>query len=164
MYQPRNTGPDPVNPAWLAGTADRHRTVNVLRAGFAEGRLTQDEYDERAGLALAARTYQELAELVTDLPAGPMVPMVTMPPAGPGFVPCNAVPHTPVPHNRPRQRDAFLSAPLGGAVALVLTALVIFMLAALVTAVITYNQQPIPLPPFGHVYLLPQVIQGTPGS
>ena len=47
-------------------------TVDVLKAGFAEGRLTQDEYNDRMGRAYAARTYGELAALTADLPAGPL--------------------------------------------------------------------------------------------
>jgi Domain of unknown function (DUF1707)/Domain of unknown function (DUF4190) len=58
-------------PAMLAGTADRERAIDVLKAGFAEGRLTQAEHDERVARAHAARTCAELAELVADLPAGP---------------------------------------------------------------------------------------------
>ena len=53
-----------------ASSADRERAVDVLKAGFAEGRLTQDEYDDRMGRAYAARTYGELAALTSDLPAG----------------------------------------------------------------------------------------------
>jgi Domain of unknown function (DUF1707)/Domain of unknown function (DUF4190) len=53
-----------------ASSADRERAVDVLKAGFAEGRLTQDEYNDRMGLAYAARTYGELATLTADLPAG----------------------------------------------------------------------------------------------
>jgi hypothetical protein len=45
-----------MNPAMLAGSADRERAVGVLRAGFTEGRLTQDELDDRIGRAYAART------------------------------------------------------------------------------------------------------------
>jgi Domain of unknown function (DUF1707)/Domain of unknown function (DUF4190) len=56
----------------LAATADRERAVDVLKAGFAEGRLTQDEYNDRMGRAYAARTYGELAALTADLPAGPL--------------------------------------------------------------------------------------------
>jgi uncharacterized membrane protein len=56
----------------LAGSADRERAVDVLKAGFAEGRLTQDEYNDRMGRAYAARTYGELAALTADLPAGPL--------------------------------------------------------------------------------------------
>jgi Domain of unknown function (DUF1707)/Domain of unknown function (DUF4190) len=58
-------------PAMLAGTGDRERAIDGLKAGFAEGRLTRAEYDERVARAHAARTYVELAELVADLPVGP---------------------------------------------------------------------------------------------
>ncbi len=53
-----------------ASSADRERAVDVLKAGFAEGRLTQDEYNDRMGRAYSARTYGELATLTADLPAG----------------------------------------------------------------------------------------------
>jgi hypothetical protein len=53
-----------------AATADRERTVDVLKAAFAEGRLTQDEFEQRTGQAFSARTYAELAALTADLPAG----------------------------------------------------------------------------------------------
>jgi hypothetical protein len=53
-----------------ASSADRERAVDVLKAGFAEGRLTQDEYNDRMGRAYAARTYGDLAVLTADLPAG----------------------------------------------------------------------------------------------
>jgi hypothetical protein len=53
-----------------ASSADRERAVDVLKAGFAEGRLTQDEYNDRMGRAYSARTYGELAALTADLPAG----------------------------------------------------------------------------------------------
>ncbi|HJY59118.1 MAG TPA: DUF1707 and DUF4190 domain-containing protein [Streptosporangiaceae bacterium] len=53
-----------------ASSADRERAVDVLKAGFAEGRLAQDEYNDRMGRAYAARTYGELAMLTADLPAG----------------------------------------------------------------------------------------------
>jgi Domain of unknown function (DUF4190)/Domain of unknown function (DUF1707) len=58
-------------PAMLAGTADRERAIDMLKAGFAEGRLTRAEHDERVARAHAARTGVELAALVADLPAGP---------------------------------------------------------------------------------------------
>lgn len=71
-----------------ASSADRERAVDVLKAGFAEGRLTQDEYNDRMGRAYAARTYGELATLTADLPAGasPLpawpVPAYQPPPSG----------------------------------------------------------------------------------
>ena len=63
-YQVRMTS------AMRAASADRERTVDVLKAGFTEGRLTQDEYTDRVGRAYAARTYGELNALIADLPAG----------------------------------------------------------------------------------------------
>jgi hypothetical protein len=48
---------------------DRDRVVEVLRVSAGDGRLTAEELDQRLELALAARTYGELAELVSDLPA-----------------------------------------------------------------------------------------------
>ena len=68
---PAGAGPM-VNPSWLAATADRERTVGTLRAGFAEGRLSQDELDERIAQAYAARTYADLWALTADLPIGRM--------------------------------------------------------------------------------------------
>jgi hypothetical protein len=74
--------------AMRASSADRERAVDVLKAGFAEGRLTQDEYNDRMGRAYTARTYGELATLTADLPAGvsPMpawpVPAYQPPPSG----------------------------------------------------------------------------------
>jgi hypothetical protein len=54
----------------LAANADRERTIDVLKGGFAEGRLTQDEYTDRMTRGLAARTYGDLHKLVADLPDG----------------------------------------------------------------------------------------------
>ena len=59
-----------MNPGMRAASADRERAVDVLKAGFAEGRLTQEEYNERVGRAYAARTYGELTALTADQPAG----------------------------------------------------------------------------------------------
>ncbi|HJZ29334.1 MAG TPA: DUF1707 domain-containing protein [Streptosporangiaceae bacterium] len=56
---------------WRASHADREQVVDALKAAFVQGRLTADELDERAGQALAARTYADLAALITDLPADP---------------------------------------------------------------------------------------------
>lgn len=50
---------------------DRDRVVEVLRGAAGDGRLTMEELDERVGAALTARTYGELAALVSDLPAAP---------------------------------------------------------------------------------------------
>ncbi|MEW1826187.1 DUF1707 and DUF4190 domain-containing protein [Streptomyces sp. NPDC088196] len=76
----------PNGASMLAATADRERTVDVLRAGFAEGRLREDELEKRVARAYDARTVGELMLLVADLPQGPQVlPVVQAPP--PGFRP-----------------------------------------------------------------------------
>ncbi|MEI5523982.1 DUF1707 and DUF4190 domain-containing protein [Streptomyces brasiliscabiei] len=56
----------------LAAHADRERAVDVLKAGFSEGRMPQDEYERRVERAYQARTVGELSLLVADLPQGPM--------------------------------------------------------------------------------------------
>jgi hypothetical protein len=113
-----------MNPGWLAASADRERAVGIIRAGFAEGRLSQDELDDRVGQAYSARTYGELWALTADLPAGPFAPT-----------------HGPVavlPDRAPRP------ASWRPAAALIITALVIFTLAALITAIVTQHAQPLP--------------------
>jgi hypothetical protein len=67
MQAPMSPG---MSPAMRAASADRERAVDVLKAGFTEGRLSQDEYNERMNRAYAARTYGELTALTADLPAG----------------------------------------------------------------------------------------------
>jgi hypothetical protein len=49
--------------------ADRDRVVEHLNVAYSEGRLSKDEYDGRLENALAARTYADLDQIVTDLPA-----------------------------------------------------------------------------------------------
>ena len=152
---PAGTGFTGVNPAWLAGSADRERTVGVLRAAFTEGRLSRDELDDRVARAYSARTYGDLWALVADLPAGPLPYPVSLPYQQAGAaVPPGAEPDTS----------------WHSAAALVITALVIFTLAALVTAIATAHAQPIPfqqgsfqpgsfqqapLQPFQHAELAP---------
>ena len=52
-----------------AADADRDRVVECLSMAYSEGRLSKDEYDGRLENALSARTYADLGQLVTDLPA-----------------------------------------------------------------------------------------------
>jgi Domain of unknown function (DUF1707) len=49
---------------------DRVQVIGTLKAAFGQGRLTEDECDERAGQASAAQTRADLAALIADLPAG----------------------------------------------------------------------------------------------
>ena len=50
----------------------RERVNRTLQAALAQGRLTEDEYDERTGQASASRSRAELAALTADLPVGRM--------------------------------------------------------------------------------------------
>ncbi len=52
-----------------AADADRDRVVEFLNTAYSEGRLSKDEHDGRLENALSARTYADLDQLVTDLPA-----------------------------------------------------------------------------------------------
>jgi len=53
-----------------ASHADRNHVIGMLKAGYVQGRLTKDEFDERLGRTLTARTLADLAAVTTDLPAG----------------------------------------------------------------------------------------------
>ena len=143
-FPPQPCAPGAVSPAWLAATADRERAAAVLRAGFAEGRLSADELDERLAKVYASRTYGELWALTADLPAGPLPHP-------------NALPALPYPQASPAVPPS--AEPVSNwhsAAALVITALVIFTLAALVTAIATAHAQPMPLQqPFQHAQLAP---------
>ena len=138
-----------MNPAWLAASADRERAVGVLRAGFTEGRLSQDELDERVARAYAARTYGDLWALTSDLPAGPFAP-----PYGPVAV---------LPQHAPQASS------WRPAAALVITALIIFTLAALITAVVTahagqpapYQQVSVQTVPYQQAIVPPGAQQGA---
>lgn len=130
-----------VNPSWLAASADRERAVGVLRAGFAEGRLTQEELNDRVAGAYAARTYADLWALTADLPAGALPYPQALPYTGAAVMPHGAEP----------------PGTWRSATALVITALVIFTIAALLTAIATAHAQPGPFPGFQQVQ--PQPLQ-----
>ena len=70
-----------------ASDAERDEVVALLQRHFADGRLAQDEFDERASAALAARTRDQLHVLTADLP---------------GTVPSTTVPSTTVPSTTAR--------------------------------------------------------------
>jgi hypothetical protein len=56
--------------AMLASDADRDRAAEVLKSGFATGRLTKDEYDDHLHRLYTARTYGELVQVTGQLPGG----------------------------------------------------------------------------------------------
>lgn len=64
-------------PQTKASDADRDAVLADLGKHFEAGRLTSQELDERTGRALAARTLDELHDLMNDLPA----PQPVVPPA-----------------------------------------------------------------------------------
>lgn len=77
-------------PAMLASHADRERAVDVLRAGYGEGRLEHAEFEKRVERAYAARTVGELALLVADLPQGPVPVTRLVAPVPATFLPAPA--------------------------------------------------------------------------
>lgn len=58
-----------MTPEIRIGDAEREAAVAALGEHFAAGRLTKDEYDERADVAWAARTHADIRPLFADLPA-----------------------------------------------------------------------------------------------
>ena len=61
-----------------ASDADRDAVLSDLSGHFQAGRLTAEEFEDRAGRALSARTWGELEDLLRDLPStltGPQVPV-----------------------------------------------------------------------------------------
>jgi len=190
---PASMGPM-VSPSWLAATADRERTVGVLRAGFVEGRLSQDELDDRIAQAFAARTYAELWSLTADLPAGALpypqaqpypqahaYPQAQPYPQAQAYPP--ALPYPPGAMFPPGYEpgpdpavppEAAASSWQSGA-ALLILAMVIFTLAALITAIVTAHAQTGMLTPAqqpgmnavpyqGPTVLLPEVMQAGSGE
>jgi hypothetical protein len=57
-----------------ASDADREQVAERLRHAAAEGRLLAEEFEERLGTALSARTYGELDAIVSDLPSASVGP------------------------------------------------------------------------------------------
>ncbi|MER5729646.1 DUF1707 domain-containing protein [Streptomyces sp. NPDC002138] len=55
-------------PEMRASDAEREQVAEMLREAVAEGRLDMEEFDERLGAALGARTRGELEALTSDLP------------------------------------------------------------------------------------------------
>jgi hypothetical protein len=61
-------------PEMRAGDKDRDSTISQIREAYAEGRLTNDEFEQRMTQAQESKTYGELAKLVDDLPVAPVTP------------------------------------------------------------------------------------------
>ena len=56
------------------GDAQRNHVIEQLEQHMVAGRLTPEEYDDRVGRALAAKTGADLRPLLADLPALPTPP------------------------------------------------------------------------------------------
>jgi hypothetical protein len=57
------------SPQLRASDADRDRVLDRLQDALASGMIDMDEFRDRSGQALAARTRRELAVITSDLPA-----------------------------------------------------------------------------------------------
>ena len=61
-------------PPVRASDAERDQAAEILRAGYAEGRLSRAELDERLTAAYAATTRADLCHLTSDLPGAVSAP------------------------------------------------------------------------------------------
>ena len=66
-----------------ASDADRERVIDALKAAFVHGRLSKNELARRAGQALESRTYAELADATSGIPAGRAASPPSRQPAAP---------------------------------------------------------------------------------
>jgi ferric-dicitrate binding protein FerR (iron transport regulator) len=62
-----------------ASDDDRAKVQEVLNGAFAEGRLTQQEWEQRANELATAKTYADLERLTADLPGHSLVPQYAPP-------------------------------------------------------------------------------------
>ena len=75
------------------GHAEREAVTAILQEAAADGRLGMDELDQRLEVALQAKTYADLEQLVADLSTelpwrsgpGPRPPAVVQGPPAPGY-------------------------------------------------------------------------------
>ena len=66
-----------------ASDADRDKVTTVLTTAYAEGRITREEHDERLELVLAAKTFDELIPITSDLVLAPAPTTYTATPPAP---------------------------------------------------------------------------------
>lgn len=139
----------PISGSMLTSAADRDRAVDVLRAGFVEGRLTQEEFTERVARVHASRTYDQLSELTSDLPAGDLPAGDAVDSRAPGPV-----------GSLDRRRPLWQGVSGAG---ITLTSVIIFALAALVTALALVLDAPsVQMSPATVVRPAPGMTQATP--
>jgi hypothetical protein len=73
-----------MSPEIRISDADREAAVSALGEHYASGRLSKDEYDERASQAYTAKTASAVRPLFTDLPA-PHPPVLGRSSTQPGY-------------------------------------------------------------------------------
>ena len=56
-----------------ASDKERDSVVDVLRDAYTDGRITLEEFEERTSAAYASKTWTDLRELTSDLPAEPVL-------------------------------------------------------------------------------------------
>ena len=98
------------------GDAERDRAIDLLRDHMAAGRLNAEEFDDRLGVALSAKTSADLDPLFTDLPGPRPNQGLAKPSAAPSAGPRRdrLVPAAPAePPLPPRQRHPGVAALAG---------------------------------------------------
>ncbi len=89
-WDPRAAAGAPGHGHLRASDADREQVIDALKVAFVQGRITKDELDMRAGLALGSRTYAELTVITADIAAPPIAPRPARPaPRAPVRKPAN---------------------------------------------------------------------------
>jgi DUF1707 SHOCT-like domain len=120
--------------------ADRDRVIGRLNHHFAEGRLTQEELDDRVTKVLHAKTFGDLRGVMADLPEPVSVP------AGAPHLPHGAPPRA-FRRRRPRVLPlvalallAVLILPVGGLLLFIVKALVVMWLLACLAGIFVVSQ------------------------
>jgi hypothetical protein len=75
-------GPEEVPSGPKASDADRERFAKQLNQHYAEGRLSDEDYQDRIDRVFAARTLIELYSIISDLPHPGPTPLVGWPEHG----------------------------------------------------------------------------------
>jgi hypothetical protein len=74
-----------------ASDADREQVIDTLKAAYAYGLVTKEEFDDRVSQSLTSRTIAELALVTADIPAGlPAAPSTLSPPPAKAHPPARA--------------------------------------------------------------------------
>lgn len=98
--RPTGSPGGPLRPANMPGhfrvsQAEREAVAEQLRQHTTEGRLSLDEFGDRLDACLNAKTYDQLGEVLRDLPALQAPPVVQEAPPPPPRVQVRVPPHLP---------------------------------------------------------------------